>query len=83
MSKNEEREIESTAGEELAQILARKGPRTRAKSTTALLAVLLVLLGVLIGVPIGRASAPPTSGGPGTSESGPPPGGPFGGRPRD
>jgi hypothetical protein len=81
MSKNEEREIESTAGEELAQILARKGPRTRAKSTTALLAVLLVLLGVLIGVPIGRASAP-SDGGPGTSESGPPQGGPFGGRPR-
>lgn len=82
MSDKEELPVESSAGEELAQILAKKGPRTRAKSTTALLAVLLVLLGVLIGVPLGRASAP-SDGGPGTSESDPARGGPFGGRPRD
>lgn len=82
MSDKDESAMDGTAGEELAQILAKKGRRTRAKSTTALLAVLLVLLGVLIGVPLGRASAP-SDGGPGTSESGPPRGGPFGGRPRD
>ena len=82
MSDKDESTMNGTSGEELAQILAKKGPRTRAKSTTALLAVLLVLLGVLIGVPLGRASAP-SDGGPGTSESGPPQGGPFGGRPRN
>lgn len=82
MSDKDESAMNGTAGEELAQILAKKGPRARAKSTTALLAILLVLLGVLLGVPIGRATAP-TDGPPGTSESGPPPGGPFGGRPRN
>ena len=56
MSKDEERD--QTSGDELARLLAKKGRPRRARSTTALIAVLLVLLGVLIGVPLGRATAP-------------------------
>lgn len=54
-------ELDQTSGEELARLLAKKGRPRRARSTTALLAVLLVLLGVLIGVPLGRATAPTES----------------------
>lgn len=80
MSENQSVSTDETAGEELARVLARKGKRGRAKSTTALIAVLLVLLGVLIGVPLGRATAPGNGTvGPETAEQGPQRGGPFGG----
>ena len=79
MSEDQDMSHEETSGEELARILARRSKPGRAKSTTALLAILLVLLGVLIGVPLGRATAP-SDAPPGSSEQGPSRGGPFGGR---
>ena len=56
-------QLDQTSGEELTRLLAAKSKPRRARSTSALIAVLLVLLGVLIGVPLGRATAPsaPTS----------------------
>lgn len=51
-------DLDRTSGEELTRLLAQKSRPRRARSTTALIAVLLVLLGVLIGVPLGRATAP-------------------------
>ena len=56
MSRDEH--IDQTSGEELARLLVNKSKPRRARSTTALFAILLVLLGVLIGVPLGRATAP-------------------------
>lgn len=81
MSENSVMDDDETSGEELARMLARRGKRGRARSTSVLLAVLLVLLGVLIGVPLGRATAP-TDGPAGISQQdrpggGPPRGGPF------
>ena len=80
VSQGQGKSAEETSSEELAGMLARRGKKGRARSTTVLIAVLLVLLGVLIGVPLGRASAPADAPA-GTSEQGPPGGGPFGGGP--
>jgi len=81
MSEDRDMSVQETSSEELAQILARRGKKGRARSTTVLIAVLLLLLGVLIGVPLGRATAPADTPA-GTSEQdqpggGPPRGGPF------
>lgn len=46
-----------SSSDELASLLAKRGKRGRAKSTSVLIAVLLVLLGVLVGIGIGRATA--------------------------
>jgi len=45
--------------DDLASLLAKRGKKTRARSTSILIGVLLVLIGVLVGIGIGRASAPP------------------------
>lgn len=58
MSDNEAVTPAGTSSDDLVALLARRGGRGRAKSTTVLIAVLLVLLGVLIGVPLGRTSVP-------------------------
>jgi hypothetical protein len=80
MSEDRDMTMQETSSEELAQILARRGKKGRARSTTVLIAVLLLLFGVLIGVPLGRATAP-TDGPAGTSERGPLGGGPARGGP--
>lgn len=57
MSDNSDVTSDSTSGDELVSLLAQRGKRGRAKSTTILVALLLVLLGVLIGIAVGRATA--------------------------
>lgn len=58
MSEDRDMSTQETSSDELAQMLARRHKKGRARSTTVLMAVLLVLLGVLVGVPLGRATAP-------------------------
>jgi hypothetical protein len=76
---------DTSSSDELVSLLAKRGKRGRAKSTSVLIVVLLVLLGVLIGIGIGRATVPADDQpGPGASQQGEEPGGgPFGGRPRE
>lgn len=47
----------SSADEDLAVLLARRTPKRRSRTTTALVLVLVFLLGILIGVAIGRGAA--------------------------
>jgi hypothetical protein len=84
MSEQSEGQVsDTTATDELASLLVKRGKKGRARSTSILIGVLLLLLGVFIGIGLGRATAPASDGGPGTSQPGEPPrGGPFGGRPR-
>ncbi len=82
MSDDVSAENAAQPSDDLASLLAKRGKKTRARSTSILIGILLVLLGVLVGIGIGRASAP--ADGPQTSQTDERPrGGPFGGRPRD
>ena len=72
------------SSDDLVSLLAKRGKKTRARSTAILIGVLLVLIGVLVGIGIGRASAPLPVDGPQTSQTDERQrGGPFGGRSRD
>ena len=72
------------ASDDLASLLAKRGKKTRARSTSILMGVLLVLIGALVGIGIGRASAPAPADGPQTLQTDERPrGGPFGGRSPD
>ncbi len=74
---------QSNSADELAALLAKRGKKGRARSTSILIGVLVLLVGIFIGIGLGRATAPDSGGGPGISQNeGPPRGGPFGGRPR-
>jgi hypothetical protein len=84
MSDDVSAENAAQSSDDLASLLAKRGTKTRAKSTSILIGVLLLLIGVLVGVGIGRASTPPPADGPQTSQTDERPrGGPFGGRSRD
>jgi hypothetical protein len=77
MSDDVSAENAAQPSDDLASLLAKRGKKTRARSTS-------ILIGVLVGIGIGRASAPAPADGPQTSQTDERPrGGPFGGRPRD
>ncbi|MBM3669809.1 MAG: hypothetical protein FJW97_07320 [Actinobacteria bacterium] len=42
--------------DDLQQMLAQRAPRSRAKSTTVLIALIILVVGMIIGVGLGRAS---------------------------
>ena len=72
------------SSDDLSSLLAKRGKKMRARSTSILIGVLLVLIGVLVGIGIGRASGPPPADGPQVSQTDERQrGGPSGGRPRD
>lgn len=67
--------------ENLTALLAKRAPKPRAKSTTALIWILILLIGILLGGAIGKgaasapASTPPGTPGSSSIPSGSPPAG--------
>jgi hypothetical protein len=75
----------SSSGDELVALLAKRGKKGRARSTSILIGVLVLLIGIFIGIGLGRATAPDSNSGPGgfSQSDERPRGGPFRGGPRD
>jgi hypothetical protein len=79
MAESQAVDDQSNSADELAALLAKRGKKGRARSTSILIGVLVLLVGIFIGIGLGRATAPDSGGGPGFSQNeGPPRGGPFG-----
>ena len=54
--------------ENLTQLLAKRAPKPRSKSTTALIWLLILLIGVLLGGAIGKGAASAPSAPPGVAQ---------------